>query len=205
MGRYSDNDDVSLSEQVPEYVETERLLLRSPLIQGPRIHEQRLSDAVIVNEAILESLDELKLFLPFAQSAPTLLETEINLQEARLDFLHGLQFRYLLFSKQSSEFIGVASLQSIDYEVRKCELGYWIRSRCSGNGYMAEALQALVQIGFEQLELKRMMIQCETTNWRSRAVAERLDFELEGILKNEDLSADGLRWTDTCIYARVRM
>ncbi len=197
MGRY---DDVTLLDRVPEYFETERLVMRSPLIQ-----EGKGTDSVIVNDAILESLDELKLFLPFAQNAPTLKETAINLQEARLDFLIGSQFRYLLFSKDSMQFIGVDSLQSIDYDVKKCELGYWICSKCSRKGYMAEAVQALVQIAFEQLDFKRVMIQCESTNWKSRALAERLNFELEGILRNEDLSADGLRWTDTCIYARVNL
>ena len=32
---------------------------------------------------------------------------------------------------------------------------------------------------------------------------EKLGFELEGILRNDDLSADGKKLTDTCIYAKV--
>lgn len=198
-GTGENNGRYLLSDDMPEYFETERLLVRSPLIGKAEIH-----DYVIVNEAIRESLDELRLFLPFAQVVPTLLETEINLQQARLDFLKRTQFRYLIFLKESAQFIGVASLQAIDYQVKKCELGYWIHSHCSGKGYMTEAVQELVRLGFEQLDFKRIALQCERTNWKSRALAERLGFALEGILRNEDLSADGLRWTDTCIYAKVK-
>ncbi|WP_411345735.1 GNAT family N-acetyltransferase [Paenibacillus sp. WLX1005] len=194
------NGTYTLADPIPEYVETERLLIRSPLIGRVEIH-----DSVIVNAAIRESLDELMLFLPFAQRVPELLDTEIDLQQARLRFLRREGFRYLIFSKESAQFIGVVSLQGIDYQVKKCELGYWIRSSCSGHGYMAEAVEALIELGFERLGFRRMAIQCESTNWKSRALAERLGFELEGILKNEDLSADGLRWTDTCIYAKVKM
>ena len=33
--------------------------------------------------------------------------------------------------------------------------------------------------------------------------SEKLGYELEGTLKNDDLSADGKKVTDTCLYAIV--
>jgi ribosomal-protein-serine acetyltransferase len=68
---------------------------------------------------------------------------------------------------------------------------------------MLEAVKELSKIGLNQLKFKRIEIRCESTNLRSRAIPEKLGFELEGTLKNDDLSADGSKLTDTCIYAIV--
>ncbi|EIT86205.1 N-acetyltransferase GCN5 [Fictibacillus macauensis ZFHKF-1] len=179
--------------QMPQEVETERLLMRLPCRE----------DGVAVNAAIVASFAELQPWLPFAQSIPPVLETTENLMSAREKFLAGNSFRYLLFLKESGAFVGTASIQGVDWELPKCEIGYWLHSEHSGHGYMREAVQKLVELGLQQAQFKRMEIRCETENIKSRAIAEALGFELEGILRNDDWSADGLRLTDTCIYAVI--
>ena len=54
------------------------------------------------------------------------------------------------------------------------------------------------------MNFKRIEIRCESDNHRSRALAEAAGFSLEGILRNDDLSADGSRITDTCFYSVIR-
>ncbi|WNB90988.1 GNAT family N-acetyltransferase [Bacillus sp. NEB1478] len=178
--------------EVPMRIETERLILRVPLKSG---------DGMIVNKAIKESFNELKVWLPFAQTLPSVEETEINLREAHLKFLQRESFRFLIFHKDSHDYIGTTSIQGICWDIPKCEIGYWIHTKFGGNGYMIEALKGLTNFGLNQFQFKRIEIRCESTNHKSRAIPEKLGFELEGILKNEDLSADGRRLTDTCIYA----
>jgi ribosomal-protein-serine acetyltransferase len=68
---------------------------------------------------------------------------------------------------------------------------------------MTEAIKELTNLGLNQLQFKRIEIRCESTNLKSRAIPENLGFGLEGILKNDDLSADGSKLTDTCIYAKT--
>ena len=68
---------------------------------------------------------------------------------------------------------------------------------------MLEAVKGLCELGLNQINFKRVEIRCESTNLKSRSIPEKLGFELEGILKNEDLSADGSKLIDTCIYAKV--
>ncbi|WP_345290165.1 GNAT family protein, partial [Streptomyces gulbargensis] len=67
-----------------------------------------------------------------------------------------------------------------------------------------EAIQAITNFGFEELKLNRIQIQIESTNEKSQAIPRKLGYNLEGILKNDDLSADGSRLTDTCIFALTR-
>ncbi|MGG0240475.1 GNAT family N-acetyltransferase [Bacillus rhizoplanae] len=177
---------------VPSQIETERLILRAPLQSG---------DGSIVNTAIKNSFNELKAWLPFAQNIPAVEDTEINLREAHIKFLKRESFRFLIFHKDTNDFIGTVSIQGIDWDIPKCEIGYWINTPFSGNGYMVEAVKELTNFGLNQIQFKRIEIRCESTNLKSRSIPKKLGFELEGILKNEDLSADGKTLTNTCIYA----
>ncbi|WP_079505001.1 GNAT family N-acetyltransferase [Mesobacillus jeotgali] len=180
---------------VPIQLETERLILRAPL---------QIGDGNIVNQAIRDSFIELRVWLPFAQKLPTVQETEINLRNAHLNFLKRQSFRYLIFHKGTNDFIGTTSLQGIDWDIPKGEIGYWINTRFSGNGYMTEAVNELTNFGLNQLKFRRIEIRCESTNFKSRAIPVKLGFVFEGTLRNGDLSADGSKLTDTSIYSVIK-
>jgi RimJ/RimL family protein N-acetyltransferase len=180
---------------VPLQLETERLILRAPLQNG---------DGEIVNQAIKDSHYELKAWLSLFQEIPTIEETEILLRDAHINFLKRESFRFLIFEKDDDKnFIGTASLHGIDWDIRKCEMGYWINTKYSGKGYMTEAVKKLANFGLNQLAFKRIEIRCESRNVKSRFIPEKLGFILEGTLRNDDLSADGSKLTDTCIYSKI--
>ncbi|GLF89620.1 ribosomal-protein-serine acetyltransferase [Bacillus safensis] len=180
---------------VPLQLETERLILRAP---------HQTEDGKIVNQAIKDSFSELKAWLPFAQELPTLEETEINLRNAHINFLKRESFRFLIFDKNSNHFIGVTSLQSIDWTIPKCEIGYWVNTKFSGNGYILEVVKKLTKFGLNDIKFRRIEIRCESTNIKSRAIPEKLDFVFEGTLRNDDLSANGSNLTDTCFYSIIK-
>lgn len=179
---------------VPFQIETERLLLRAPRNSG---------DGKIVNEAIKDSFKELKPWLPFAQKLPGVEETEENLREAHANFIERVSFRFLIFPKDSKDLIGIISFESVNWDIPKCEIGYWINTKFSGYGYITEAAKELTNFGLNKIRFKRIEIRCESENLKSRSIPEKIGYELEGILKNDDLSADGSKLTDTCIYAII--
>ncbi|CVN39048.1 acetyltransferase [Streptococcus pneumoniae] len=180
---------------IPLQLETEILILRAPHQTG---------DGKIVNQAIKDSFSELKAWLPFAHELPTAEETEINLRNAHINFLKRESFRFLIFDKNSNHFIGTTSLQRIDWTIPKCEIGYWINTKFSGNGYMTEAVEKLADFGLNNVKFRRIEIRCESTNLKSRAIPEKLGFVFEGTLRNDDLSADGSKLTDTCFYSIIK-
>ena len=53
-----------------------------------------------------------------------------------------------------------------------------------------ESVNALTELGLNQIKFKRIEIKCESTNIKSRSIPEKLGYELEGILKNDDLTAE---------------
>ena len=84
----------------------------------------------------------------------------------------------------------------------KLEIGYWLRTSAVGRGYCTEAVNALVGFAKNELYASRLEICCDPRNGKSRAVAERCGFTLEGILK-QNMRAPGGNLRDSCMYALV--
>jgi ribosomal-protein-serine acetyltransferase len=76
------------------------------------------------------------------------------------------------------------------------EIGYWIDKDHEGKGIMTESVKALINYGFNELNLHRIQIKCDARNVRSKRIPERLGFKLEGTIrenhKYEEGFSDGL-------------
>jgi ribosomal-protein-serine acetyltransferase len=71
----------------------------------------------------------------------------------------------------------------VDWFDRSAEIGYWIASDLEGRGYVTRATRRLMDVAFGAAGLHRLVIRCAMDNGRSRRVAERLGFRLEGLLR----------------------
>ena len=109
-----------------------------------------------------------------------------------------------IFDKINEQFIGATGYHNIDWDIPRLEIGYWIRSSYSHQGFMTEAVNALTQYAFKQLHVKRIAITCDVDNERSKKIPERLGFYLEGTLKFNRLKANGTI-SDTLIFARYNL
>ena len=98
--------------------------------------------------------------------------------------------------------VGGGGLHRIDWDVPRFEIGYWVRRRFAGQGYITEAVRGITRFAFETLGARRVEIRCDVRNVRSQRVAERAGYELEATLHSHMVAPDGaLR--DTLIYARL--
>lgn len=176
----------------PESFETERLCIRAP----------QWGDGIQVNEAIHESIAELKPWLPFAKTLPTLEESESNARQHRLNFLACTDMILYITDKHTGDFIGSSGLHQIDWDARKFEIGYWLRTSCTGKGYMTEAVTGIAQFAIDHLQANRIEIRCDDRNTSSSQVAIRTGFTLEGTLRNHKMN-DG-QWVSTMTFAKVR-
>jgi RimJ/RimL family protein N-acetyltransferase len=177
---------------IPERIETERLLLQMP----------STDDARAITDAITESLPELQRWMPWAQNGQTLTETEVFLRQSIASFVLRESLTYALTLKQDGQFVGMSSIFNFDWPVMACEIGYWLRTSRSGQGYMTEAVNELTRFAFESLAAQRVEIRCDGTNRRSAAVAERVGFTLEARLRNHRRNTQG-DLADTLIYSRI--
>lgn len=182
--------------QVPEAIHTARLVLAAP---RPGIGQA-------LNAAVCESLDELRPWMPWAQTAPTVEESETIVRQQAARFLLRSDLVYQFYARtpagEAGQLLGGTGLHRLDWTVRRFEIGYWVRKSAQGQGLVSEAVQALTAMAFEQLRARRVEIRMDERNQRSRAVAERCGFELEGVLRRDSLGTDG-EPRDTRVYARV--
>ncbi|MGG4146634.1 GNAT family N-acetyltransferase [Paenibacillus algorifonticola] len=177
----------------PESFETERLLIRAP----------QWGDGVFSNEAIGESLEQLKPWMPFAQTMPTAEQSEAYVRKARLNFLERTDLPLHLFDKQTGEFVGSSGLHRFDWDVRRFEIGYWLRTSRLGQGLMTEAVNGITAFAIQELNASRIEIHCNEMNHASARVAERAGFTLEGILRKSAREQTG-ELANTCVYAKVK-
>ena len=64
-------------------------------------------------------------------------------------------------------------------------------------------MNALTRYLFDVLKAKRVEINCEERNVKSYEVAERLNFELEGKLRNHRFDATSTLVTNSLIYSAI--
>jgi ribosomal-protein-serine acetyltransferase len=100
------------------------------------------------------------------------------------------------------EIIGVIAFNAIDHLHRSSTIGYWLAQTHTGNGYMTGAVRALIQLGFEYLNLNRIEIRVAPENQASRAICIRLQFRHEGILREAEWLGD--KFVDLEVYSLLK-
>ncbi len=79
-------------------------------------------------------------------------------------------------------------------------LGYWLDEAYWGKGYMTEAVQAVINYGFGELQLSLITANCYPHNKRSQQVLERNGFIYEGLLHQAELTYNGNIFDHLCYY-----
>jgi RimJ/RimL family protein N-acetyltransferase len=180
---------------LPTTIATERLVMRPP----------QAGDGELLHAAIAESLPELRRFLaslPWVAGEQTVASAEAYCRNAQANFLARKDLAFLVLEKATGQIVGATGLHRTVWTTLKTEIGYWGRVSRARNGFICEAVAALTDYAFASLCAVRVEIVTDEENDRSRRVAERCQFVLEGILRNERRAPDGtLR--NTCIYARI--
>jgi ribosomal-protein-alanine N-acetyltransferase len=182
-----------MTEIAPITLSSERLLLCT---LGPEAAPQVL-DYLVRNEEFARPWSPLAapdFFTLEAQRAR--LEREQQLRAARS------QYRLWIFARDDAErrrILGDLALSNIVWGAfLSCHLGYKIDGRAGGQGYMTEAVRALVEYAFGPLGLHRIEANIMPRNARSRRVVEKLGFVNEGISRAY-LKINGV-WEDHIHY-----
>ena len=96
---------------------------------------------------------------------------------------------------------GVCGYNFIDQTNRWGELGYWLAASHQGKGIVTRCAQVQVAYAERNLNVHRTSISVATENTGSRAIAERLNFHFEGILRDCEWLYD--HYVDHAVYARL--
>jgi len=181
---------------IPERLDGERIVLLAP----------RAGLGAEMAVVIAQSLSHLRPWMPWAQEAPTAERSELVVRRMQADFILRRDLCFQIYARRADgspgRMLGGTGLHRIDWAVRRFEIGYWIRPEAAGQGHVGEAVRLLTVLAFDALSARRVEIRCDPRNAKSRAVAVRAGFELEGVLRKHALGVDG-HPCDTCVFARV--
>lgn len=169
-------------------METERLVLRC---YNP-------PDAQMIAESVVESLEHLKPWMPWAHNEPEPVELKVQrLKRFRAEFDLGESFVYGIFNREQTRVLGSTGLHARIGE-RQLEIGYWLHKDFVNQGLVTESTAALVKVAFEIIGVHRIEIHCDPGNFASAAIPRKLGFTHEGTLRAKTPFLD--RWSDSMIW-----
>ena len=130
---------------------------------------------------IEEQRSYLSYWLPWVTQLKTQTDVRHWLYDAERFNIGGQHFNTFIYLH--GEIVGSTALMRINRKHLRAELGYWLAKTSQGQGVMTCCCRVLIAHSFRQLKLNRLEIQSPKQNARSRAMALRLGFQSEGLLK----------------------
>jgi [ribosomal protein S5]-alanine N-acetyltransferase len=115
----------------------------------------------------------------------------------------GTALPLLMFRRDDNALLGAITLDNIRRGPAQAgTLGYWVGAQYARQGYMREAIDAVVHHAFQQMDLSRIEAACLPGNAASRGVLEKTGFKYEGVAQSY-LQING-RWRNHVLYANLR-
>ena len=171
--------------------------LPAELGQGAVLRPLAMDDLDEIWALVDEERDRLGVWLPWI-SAITTIEDERAWLESVFSNEGDLEGCGLFVE---ARYVGGAGLSRDAFSIAG-EIGYWIGSRHEGRGLVTRAVRVLIDVGFEELGLNRIVIRAGVGNARSRAIPERLGFVREGIERGGGRGTGG--YYDQMVYSMLR-
>lgn len=165
-------------------LETERLVLREIVEDDAEALFQVCSDQ-----------DWLRLWgFPVHRSLD---DSRAMIRRIRETYEDGTQLRWGICLRGVNKVIGTVGFYRFMVPHYRAEVTYEQARAVSGNGYMTEALRAVVRFGFDELDLHTIEAGIDPGHAGSLRVAERVGFQREGYLR-ENFFFEG-RFYDTIL------
>ncbi len=131
----------------------------------------------------------LEQYLPWIPSIKKEWHAQQFLREARM-MNKGKQRLTTLIIHQT-KLAGAVSLVHIDPLNKRAEMGYWLQEDLQGQGIMTRSCARLIRYVFMGLHLNRVEMKMVASNTTSKKIPLRLNFKLEGTLKDYQVNKEG--------------
>ncbi|WP_420345244.1 GNAT family N-acetyltransferase [Pelagibius sp.] len=119
------------------------------------------------------------------------------------EWRQGTGFSFLVYRLNDSGLMGGVTLSNVRRGVAQAaSMGYWIGERFARQGYMTEAVLAVVEFAFEELGLHRIEAACLPHNDPSRSLLLKVGFRQEGYAR-QYLRING-KWQDHLLFELLR-
>ena len=187
------------------------MIERSSLIELPMpIHTPRLlmrlkqaGDGALTSVAVAETWEKLHRWMQWAEDQTLLTAERIEERNRQVmaSFPLGESVELIGIETASDMPVVWCGFHDVDWDVRQCDTGFWVRKSAQGRGFATEAANALLRYAFGALGMRRVGLTHSIGNEESRRIAEKLGFAPQGIHAGANRLPGG-RFVDRYCYAR---
>ena len=170
------------------------------IIDGVVARPWETVDASAAYAVIDANREHLAPWMPWVPHTTSEYDVASFMRESELRFRDGRGIDLGLF--EGGEVLGAigAGIGALNYD--EADIGYWLAADAQGRGLATEGSRRLIDWLFEERDMHRITIRARTGNGPSRAVAERLGFTYEGVLREALLIQD--EHHDAALYSLLR-
>lgn len=136
-------------------------------------------------------------WVPYMQSV-----TDFEHYIANCQKLHKQKQEISFVMHYNNQLVGRIGIHYINQQNKCGAIGYWLIKEAEGKGIVTKASIAIINYGFQQLQLQRIELKAATTNHRSLAIPVRLGFRKEGILRQAEKVSN--QFFDICLYSMLK-
>ncbi len=153
-----------------------------PTLEAPRVRLRWLTDGDV--DALFAIFSDEAMMRYWSSTAmKQRSEAEELLAQIHRQFADRSGFQWGVERRDDGELLGTCTLFSFHKANMRAEVGYCLGSRHWGQGFMGEALAALIDYAFSVLRLRRLEADVDPKNGRSLRILDRMGFRREGLLR----------------------
>lgn len=143
----------------------------------------RPEDIEALYEAARESINEISPWLPWCHANYSIEESRSFIMSREEAQKNEEDYAFAVFDVKTGMLLGCVGLNQVNREHQFCNLGYWVRTSCTGRGVASSAARMAARFGLEELKLRRIEIVVAVGNHASQRTAEKTGAVREGVLR----------------------
>lgn len=149
--------------------------------------------------ARVEWMNNPRIYGSMHYSVPILLENTINWYKSNV----GNNKRVDVVFEVDEQLVAMGGLTNINPDSKLAELYIFVNPDLQGGGIGTKATKLLCRMGFERCNLEKIYLYTNDNNVLAQKVYEKCGFTLEGRLRKEYITEDGLR-LDRLYYGLIK-
>ncbi len=133
----------------------------------------------------------------------TYIDTEIFIDKIIEKSTNKTYFPYVIIDTSNQEFVGFIDVKSIDWNIPKAEIGYFIDKKYTGKGIVENVLNLIINHFFNKLKFVKLLLRIHQDNKSSIRLAEKCGFTIEGTIRKDYKTTKG-KIVDLIYYGKIR-
>ena len=147
------------------------------------IRPLRAADIEAEYEAVRESIPEVSAWMAWCHPGYRIEETTAFIMSRDEAWKNDTDYGFGVFEVGTGKFLGGTGLNFVNRVHNCANLGYWVRTSCTGRGIASSAARLAARYGLEHLNFQRIEILAAVGNFPSQRAAEKAGAVREGILR----------------------